>query len=87
MGRPAPVARESGVCAVGGGRVVRGAGRRREGAGCTLPEEPSRGGRLQGGQLAEAHLLTCKGGGEVAARVGGADVGTEGGRGGRQRAM
>ena len=52
-----------------------------------MPEEPSRGGRLQGGQLAEAHLLTCKGGGEVAARVGGADVGTEGGRGGRQRAM
>ena len=87
MGRSAPVARESGACAAGGGRVVRGAGRRREGAGCTLPEEPSRGERLQGGQLAGAHLLTCVGGAEVAARVRGADVGREGGRGGRQRAM
>jgi len=27
-----------------------------------LPEEPSRGERLQGGRLAEAHLLTCVGG-------------------------
>ena len=27
-----------------------------------MPEEPSRGERLQGGQLAEAHLLTCVGG-------------------------
>ena len=52
-----------------------------------MPEEPSRGERLQGGQLAEAHLLTCVGGAEVAARVRGADVGREGGRGGRQRAM